>query len=168
MKKALRQGNYAALNLYILPHLAENAGLWGISPFPVAPEVLLLSREPDEFWDDGVRIDWATMPTDPRGKSEGFNHGLTAVHEIGHWLGLPHPFEGGCDQTASDFNPLFKKEFNDLPAQENKGLVNRDCDADKVHDSCPNKPGTDSRSFLHKPYFLTILIIVPLQAFITT
>ncbi len=82
MKKHLRKGGRGTLNVYTA---AVGSDVLGFSTFPQwyrrAPRM------------DGVVIDYRSLP----GGSYGpFSRGYTAVHEIGHWLGLLHTFEGGC------------------------------------------------------------------------
>ena len=87
MKTALRKGSYADLNLYTV---ALGEGLLGIS----APPDANMTKGSQWFIWDGVMI---TANSLPGGALEHYNLGYTAVHEVGHWLGLFHTFQGGCD-----------------------------------------------------------------------
>ncbi len=75
---------------------------------------------------DGVVVDYRSVPGGP---FEHFSRGYTAVHEIGHWLGLFHPFEGGCRPPGDG--------VGDTPYE---ALPTQGCPA--VKDSC-SEPGID-------------------------
>lgn len=56
-----------------------------------------------------MTIETSTLPNGAYG---GYNLGNNLVHEAGHWMGLSHPFTGGCsepndgvDDTAEQVNP---------------------------------------------------------------
>ncbi|KAK8000621.1 metalloprotease [Apiospora arundinis] len=119
MKRALRKGSYADLNLYTL---ALPEGLLGIS----APPEANVTKDSQSFTWDGVIIAANSMPGGPL---KNYNLGYTAVHEIGHWLGLFHTFQGGCDGDGD--------LIDDTPAEASPASG---CPVGR--DTCPS-PGED-------------------------
>lgn len=75
MKKALRKGTYADLNVYFTP----GTQYLGYAYFPKA-----VASGSNAFYLDGVVIRSSTVPG---GSEPDYNLGHTATHEIGHWLG---------------------------------------------------------------------------------
>lgn len=76
---------------------------------------------------DGCFIDSRTVPGGPMATN---NQGKVAVHEVGHWLGLLHTFEGGCDGDGD--------QVDDTPAHTFDRIG---CPAEGS-DTCP-QPGMD-------------------------
>ncbi|KAJ5092669.1 hypothetical protein N7456_008530 [Penicillium angulare] len=148
MKKALRRGSYRTLNVYFQTDLQAAPGQAGRTTHRGAsmsndlsssvlgfctlpdPSVNATSAR-DDYVKDGCNILAKTMPG---GSLDLYNRGGTAIHEIGHWNGLLHTFQG---ESCSDSNP--GDYIADTPQQS---TPTDGCPARK--DSCPDSPGLDA------------------------
>ena len=87
IKKRLARDPRHTLNIYSCkitgPGLPE--GIIGFAYFPF--------MFPESHYLNGIVVDPDVLPA---GSLDGYNVGLTAVHEAGHYLGLLHTFQGGC------------------------------------------------------------------------
>lgn len=121
MKAALRRGGANALNIYTVGSGDQLLG-WARFPWQYESEPVM----------DGVVVNVGTLPG---GTVPDYGKGYTAVHETGHWLGLYHTFQNGCEDPGD--------AVADTPAERDPP---QGCPADQ--DTCPADGGDPIHNYM--------------------
>lgn len=85
---------------------------------------------------DGIVVSYATLPG---GQTYPYDEGDTVTHEVGHWLGLFHTFENGCDEPGDS--------VGDTAPEAGPATGCPPLDTDSCHDDYENDPVTNYMDF---------------------
>ncbi|OCK79132.1 hypothetical protein K432DRAFT_426759 [Lepidopterella palustris CBS 459.81] len=120
--RQLHRGDYKSLNIYLVEGATS-----GVCSLPIANSNPIGQTDLDG---DGCFIPLKSGISSTDG---------TVAHEIGHWFGLLHVFEGGC--TGTDY-------CDDTNAQAGPSYAHEatagDLNSCPAGDSCPDQPGLDN------------------------
>ena len=120
MKQALHEGDARTLNVYTAK-LGQFLLGWAFLPWD------FVGNNPLPRFYDGVVLEYRSLPG---GELGPYDEGDTGTHEVGHWLGLLHTFQNGCE-TPGDF--VDDTEYEASPAFQ--------CPIGR--DTCEDRPGDD-------------------------
>lgn len=92
LKGLVQWDPYKYLNMWVVESI-NGGNILGYATFPTSLPI-------------NPNLDGVVMGKDFFGRGEGtppsaFNLGRTTTHEVGHWLGLFHTFQGGCTGTSA-------------------------------------------------------------------
>jgi Pregnancy-associated plasma protein-A len=137
---SLRKGTYRTLNLFFVERLdrkpKEQGFVKGYCTFPQKTDDPIPGNAVIAKKGDGCVIRRGTMP----GWSIGNDHyrGVTAIHEVGHWLGLLHTFSKGLknQECAAPGDHVADTPYETKPSGTNMSFC-------RERDTCPQQPGMD-------------------------